>query len=88
MNKEKSFEKKKAEHPSDRSIRAIYKASTNSAFLHDSSYYGFLEISGPIDILKSFFLRTMDPTLVSITSPRFFFLKKKKRKKIGIKLKS
>ncbi|KAG8901959.1 hypothetical protein FRB99_004993 [Tulasnella sp. 403] len=55
-------------HPTEKAFRSSYRASTTTSILHDSSYYGILELSGPENVLKEILTTCCDP-FAPVTAP-------------------
>lgn len=63
-----------AEHPTDKSIRASYRASSHLSVIHDASYMGCVELGGPEEALVRMLNMVTDPTMPSIGSARCGFV--------------
>ncbi|RUS16840.1 hypothetical protein BC938DRAFT_476453, partial [Jimgerdemannia flammicorona] len=57
-----------ADHPNEKSIRATYRASSHLSIIHDASYMGCLELSGPEGTLVRMLNTVTDPTVPSMGS--------------------
>ncbi|GBB87563.1 hypothetical protein RclHR1_01400016 [Rhizophagus clarus] len=62
---------KLAEHPSEKSIKASYRASEHLSIIHDASYFGWIKISGDPNSIIKLFNSITDPTLPSVGSERY-----------------
>ncbi|RUP48702.1 hypothetical protein BC936DRAFT_144143 [Jimgerdemannia flammicorona] len=60
-----------ADHPNEKSIRATYRASSHLSIIHDASYMGCLELSGPEGTLVRMLNTVTDPTVPSMGSARY-----------------
>lgn len=50
-----------AVQPTEKAFRPSHRASVHGSILHDASYFGFLQLSGPEAVLCSIFDRSCDP---------------------------
>ncbi|RKO89377.1 NUC188 domain-containing protein, partial [Blyttiomyces helicus] len=60
-----------AEHPNDKSTKALYRASKHQCVMHDASYIRAIELSGLQSSLDAIFTSVVDPTLPAVGSARF-----------------
>lgn len=56
-------------HPTEKAYRPSHRASVHSAIIQDVSYYGVLEIKGPLKVLSKVLGKCCDPQ-TSVTSTR------------------
>ncbi|CAG8436872.1 7617_t:CDS:10 [Ambispora gerdemannii] len=62
---------KLAEHPSEKSIKSSYRASSHLSIINDVSYFGFIKLTGEQTHLIKLFNSVTDPTLPSIGSEKY-----------------
>ncbi|CAG8467455.1 6049_t:CDS:10 [Ambispora leptoticha] len=62
---------KLAEHPSEKSIKSSYRASSHLTIINDVSYFGFIKLMGEQTHLIKLFNSVTDPTLPSIGSEKY-----------------
>ncbi|KAG9291822.1 hypothetical protein G9A89_012107 [Geosiphon pyriformis] len=60
-----------AEHPSEKSIKASYRASSHLSIIHDASYFGWIKLTGEATALIFLLNSVTDPTSPSVGSERY-----------------
>lgn len=55
-------------HPTEKSFRPSHRAAVHGSILQDLSYFGTLEMKGPIDLLKKVLSQCCDPQVPSGSS--------------------
>lgn len=60
-----------AEKPTAKAFRASHRASLHDAILHDASYFGTIELLGPLDLLRKLLNAVADPQAVSPAAQRY-----------------
>lgn len=54
-----------AVHPTEKSFRPSHRAAVHGSIVQDVSYYGVLEMKGPINLLKKVLSQCCDPQVPS-----------------------
>ncbi|KAF8985601.1 hypothetical protein BGZ46_003296 [Entomortierella lignicola] len=62
---------KLAEHSNENGIKSAYKSSHHQCIVQDSSYNGFLEITGSKKDISNVFEHLLDPTMPTLSSSRY-----------------
>ncbi|TFK70360.1 POP1-domain-containing protein [Pluteus cervinus] len=72
MHMEEMWGYRLAVQPTEKSFRPSHRASTQGSIIHDASYFSFIELKGPGEILKKVLCLCSDPQGAGPGSPRYY----------------